>query len=102
MPPPLLERAKQDSNSHQSRPKSSRVRYKGPMRNFVTKLDGAISSKTGCRETSLGGIAQHVTPIYIARSFVCARSNDPPLLPQHSGLIVIAGLCTASHDGDNK
>src|SRR4029077_1740239 len=79
MPPPLLVRAKQDSNSHPSRPKISLVRCKGPMRHFVTKLHGAEFSKAGCRQTSLGGIGQHVTLIYIAKSLVCARSTNPPL-----------------------
>jgi len=61
------------------RSKISRVRCNGPMRHFVTKLHGAEFKKAGCRETSLGGIAQRVTPIYIAKSLVCARSTNPPL-----------------------
>jgi hypothetical protein len=43
----------------------------------VTKRHGAEFSKAGCREMSLGGIVQHVTLIYTAKSLVCTRSTDP-------------------------
>src|SRR3974390_1327125 len=78
MHPPLPVTAKRDSNSHLSQPKTSLTRCEGRMRHFVTELDGTKFNKTGCRETSLGGIAQLITLIYIAKSSVGARSTDPP------------------------